>query len=76
MSLLLACRFDQLQVLALDIGEAFWVVVIGGMVPVALVKILLQPGRAIEALSMNGLDFRTQHGPFRVRVMTELGSGQ
>jgi len=46
------------------------------VIPVTLVKILLKPGRALEALAVNSFDLSSQHGPLGVGMRAEFLSRQ
>ena len=61
-----------MQVLALDDAEPFWIIPIGGTVPVTLVKVLLQPGRLRKALAVNGFNLSSQNRPFCAGVLAKF----
>src|SRR5258707_1097722 len=62
------------QVLSLDNAEPFWIKLIRRAVPVAFVKVLLQPGRLRKALAVNGFNFSRQNRPFSAGVLAKFPS--
>src|SRR5436309_6116085 len=60
---------DQLKVLPLSNIQILRLVMLGWVIPIALVEILLKPRRAVETLAVNRFNLRRQNRPFRVRVL-------